>query len=183
MKLILNAPVFEYDIRGLLMAFYPWQKFVTDEEAEDAQCLRVTYEGAYGLIRGMGNVPVVLKCTLELTDEKKAPDGERSPVHIERCLQLDFSDKKAAKSLLKRTLYAMLSEVNGHGLPWGTLTGIRPTKIPMDMLVKGRPEDEIRAHLATDLLVSDEKASLSIDIAKRELKLLQGIDAKDGWSI
>ena len=183
MKLILNAPVFEYDIRGLLMAFYPWQKFVTDEEAEDVQCLRVTYEGAYGLIRGMGNVPVVLKCTLELTDEKKAPDGERSPVHLERCLQLDFSDKKAAKSLLKRTLYAMLSEVNGHGLPWGTLTGIRPTKIPMDMLVKGRPEDEIRAHLATDLLVSDEKASLSIDIAKRELKLLQGIDAKDGWSL
>ncbi|MBQ9909905.1 MAG: coproporphyrinogen dehydrogenase HemZ [Lachnospiraceae bacterium] len=174
MKLLLNAPVFEYDIRGLLMAYYPWQKFVTEEDALDPQCLRVTYEGDAERVKGMGNVPVVLQCTLEFTDHGTV---------LKRCVSLDFSDKKAAKSLLKRTLYGMLKEANGQGLPWGTLTGIRPTKIAAEMLNNGCSEDEIRVHMTTDLLVSDEKTSLSIDVAKRELRLLKGIDAKDGYSL
>ena len=77
----------------------------------------------------------------------------------------------------------MLGEVNGHGLPWGTLTGIRPTKIAAQMLTKGCTEREIRAHMTAELLVSDEKTSLSIDVAKRELRLLEGIDARDGYSL
>ena len=34
-------------------------------------------------------------------------------------------------------VYRTLSEVSGKELPWGDLTGIRPTKIPMKMLEEG----------------------------------------------
>ena len=55
-----------------------------------------------------------------------------------------YEDRKAAKDALKRELYGTLSDLTGIRLPWGTLSGIRPTKIPMGMLEKGRSDEEIR---------------------------------------
>ena len=65
----------------------------------------------------------------------------------------------------------------------GTLTGIRPTKIPMSMLEEGKSEDEIRTFMADTYFCSPEKTELSIDIAKRELGLLNKLDYEKGYSL
>lgn len=47
------------------------------------------------------------------------------------------------KNRLKQLIYTALSEYTGKKLPWGTLTGIRPTKIPMTLLEQGTSKGEI----------------------------------------
>ena len=49
-------------------------------------------------------------------------------------------DAKAYKAAFKRFLYTSLVDYTGKELPWGNLTGIRPTKIAMELLEKGEKE-------------------------------------------
>ena len=179
MKFLTNSNLFEYDIRGLLMAFYPWQKFVTDPEAADEMCFSVRFTGLPEELEPRKDVDLEIGCEIRFSYE---PDASE-PFCKEARLALDFNDRKAAKTKLKQAVYAMLSEASGKTLPWGTLTGIRPTKIAMAMLDKGAAEDEIRAHMVNDLLCSEEKTALNIDIAKRERALLKTIDTENGWSL
>ena len=72
---------------------------------------------------------------------------------------------------------------SGKQLPWGTLTGIRPTKIAMTKLAEGETEDQIFRHMKDTYFTSDEKIHLSIEIAQRERKLLSTIDYKEGYSL
>ena len=44
---------------------------------------------------------------------------------------VNFADRRETKNHLKQILYELLENGSGQTLPWGTLTGIRPTKIPM----------------------------------------------------
>ena len=67
-------------------------------------------------------------------------------------------------------------------LPWGTLSGIRPVKIPMKMMEEGAVPDAIRAHMEDTLYVSPEKTALAMDIAVREKKILSTA-SENGYSL
>ena len=77
----------------------------------------------------------------------------------------------------------ILKSLTGKHLPWGTLTGIRPTKIAMTKLEEGKSEQEIFDYMKKTYFTSDEKINLSIEIAMRERKLLSAIDYKNGYSL
>ena len=76
--------------------------------------------------------------------------------------------RKEVKNILKRLLYRMLSAYTGKELPWGNLTGIRPTKIPMALLEKGWKNSEIAAYMRDTYYTSKEKTALAVMIANRE---------------
>ena len=67
----------------------------------------------------------------------------------------------------------------GKDLPWGSLTGIRPTKIALTRLYEGWQEEDIRAYMKDTYMASDEKIDLSIDIAAREKQLLKPLDYRE----
>ena len=77
----------------------------------------------------------------------------------------------------------MLSSISKKEIPWGVLTGIRPTKIIYDMLEEGMNENEIHEKMKKEFLISKEKLDLCISIASRERKLLNDIDYKNGYSL
>ena len=104
-------------------------------------------------------------------------------MYVGFCDLPDTLTRKEVKDRFKRLIYNALSEYSGRTLPWGTLTGIRPTKIPMGMLEEGATEEEIHQYMKDTYYCSDEKISLSIEIAKWERELLSGIDYKDGYSL
>lgn len=107
-----------------------------------------------------------------------APDGP-----VRRTFAVDFSNRTEKKNALKEHLYRLLEEETGQPLPWGTLTGIRPTKIPMQMLDEGKTKEEIASYMKQTYLASDEKINLSIAIAERERALLSRLDYKNGYSL
>lgn len=63
------------------------------------------------------------------------------------------------KSLIKRHfknhLYEVLSKVSQKTLPWGSLTGVRPTKFARDLVERG----EIKSHLISETLTRDYHVS------------------------
>lgn len=76
------------------------------------------------------------------------------------------------KCELKRQLYKALSEHTGKELPWGTLTGIRPTKLAMQGI-----------DFKKVFYCSDEKTRLCFETAEREKRVLARTDSKNGWSL
>lgn len=182
--LILTDNAFEQDIRELLMAYFPGHSFVHTEEEAD---------GAALLCRGGRDGE---KFTLTLTfpadaaeiglhpefREEEFPLEVRGKTYTMTC-RPDFSIRKAAKNEIKRQLYRLCREITGRELPWGTLTGIRPTKIALTALLDGRSEDEIRREMRETYYTSDEKIGLCLDVAGREKQMISGLDAADGWSL
>ena len=87
----------------------------------------------------------------------------------------EYEHRKETKDGLKRSLYRTLCDYTGHELPWGTLSGIRPTKIPMKMLEEGMTDSRIIGSMMETYLVSRAKAELSLEVAKNEMRLLRGV--------
>ncbi len=77
----------------------------------------------------------------------------------------------------------MLCERTGRTLPWGSLTGIRPTKIALTRLEEGWSEEQIRSYMKETYMASDEKIDLCIEIGAREKKLLAPVDYEKGYSL
>ena len=72
-------------------------------------------------------------------------------------------------------MYLALCEYTGKKLPWGTLTGIRPTKIAVTNIEHGFSDSMILDYYKNVYLTSEQKARLSIDIAHREIDILSDI--------
>lgn len=84
--------------------------------------------------------------------------------------------KSEIKRLAKIMLYQVLSELTGRKLPYGSLTGIRPTKLFHDLAAKGI--DAYR-YFTDYLLVSEEKTKLIEQICENQ----KGIYHKDDKEI
>lgn len=95
----------------------------------------------------------------------------------------ETGDKKAAHDLFKRNLYEKLSKETGKRLPWGYLTGVRPSKIAYAMIENGFDEQAITERFTKDYLVQKEKANLAFCVADTEHKILDEMDYKNGCSL
>ena len=157
-SLLLEDMTFEQDIRELLMAFYPEEKYIyTNEDVFLSLFLS--------------------KKSIEYNIKIKSEDNV-----------LEFSSplretKFDTKNDLKRNIYINLLKLGNKELPWGTLTGIRPTKIVMEMLENGMDLEDIKEHLKDVYLVSDKRIKLCTDTAKNEFNILKKIDYKNGYSL
>ena len=142
---------------------------------------------AHNTEAGMQNV-----CNIEADADKAAGEHERiellwsrgdEPASVYSFCETEGLDRKEKKNVLKQELYKMVSTGLGRELPWGTLSGIRPTKIAMKLLDEGASDDEVFRYMKDVYLASDEKAQLSVDIAKREKALLDKVDYDNGYSL
>lgn len=168
--ILLDDIAFEQDIRELLMAFYPGETFTHEEE--DATKASVVVRG-----RRTGEEREWLELTVQenpLREDSCVPFASIRP---------DFSNRFETKNEIKRSMYGMLRSLTGKELPWGTLTGIRPTKIAMTKLNEGWNEDDVRTYMKETYYTSDEKIALAVDVAQRERQLLQTINYQDGYSL
>ena len=161
-----NIEGFDYDIHSLVKAFYPeadvkvlpWA--IEESSEENLPDIQIKFEDS----------SIYFSILNDEFDSLKV-------IYDENC------DRSVIKNHLKRLIYTGLSKYTKKELPWGTLTGIRPTKIAMTLLDEGSNEEEIREYMKEVYLLSDEKLELAIDIAKREKALLDTIHYKDGYSI
>lgn len=164
----LNEMQFEYDIHSLVKAFYPGKEVKVLEKSSEKQSEEGMPEFEIDFQSASISFYII-------------EDGERK---YERQTVLKQPDSRPdVKNDLKQLIYDSLSEYLGKELPWGTLTGIRPTKIPMTLLEEGKSEDEILKYMKDVYKISDEKGNLSLEIAKREKELLSRLHYKDGYSL
>ena len=153
----LNEDNFEYDIYSLVKAFYPKEdvRIGTDEAPVDED--------------------VSFTMDVKYADHALTLDGKE--------VEIDYSNRPDTKNRLKLAIYKSLSERTGKTLPWGTLTGIRPTKISLGMIEEGASDDEITSYMKDTYLTSQEKIDLSLEVSHKEHELLSKIDYDNGYSV
>ncbi|AKA71995.1 coproporphyrinogen III oxidase [Clostridium scatologenes] len=83
-----------------------------------------------------------------------------------------FSNGETIKSGIKKAIFKYLHKKTGKELPWGTLIGIRPSKIALELINQGKDDEYIINYFSEHSLVKKNKAELCIDIAKSEKSLV-----------
>ena len=159
-----NRENYQYDLHALLKSFYPEHDVrvyaaETQEEHQDdeKQVIIQLFNDSMNVILDI--------------------DVRKEYVHTYK------NDTDVIKKECKLSIYQDLCDYTGKTLPWGNLTGIRPTKLAMGMLAEGKEDAEIVAWLKAAHAVSDEKAQLSLDIARREKAILDRLHYEDGYSL
>lgn len=67
----------------------------------------------------------------------------------------------------------------GYRPSWGIMTGVRPSKLAMELLEAGKTPKEARAALARDYFAIPKKASLATEVALNEKAIVGTPDRKD----
>lgn len=81
-----------------------------------------------------------------------------------------FIEEESIKETIKKLIFKSLSELTGEVYPWGTLVGIRPSKIALKHLKEGKSNKEIEDSFYKEHYTQAEKAKLCIDVAQFEEK-------------
>ena len=74
--------------------------------------------------------------------------------------------KRAARRLVRQTMYDLCREVTGVHPPWGSLTGIRPTHLMQEAIARGLDEHAAKRYVIENFDVTQEKADLLWEIAQ-----------------
>lgn len=164
----LNVTNYEYDVHAMVGAFFPGEQIKVQTPESKA-------------VRDAGGHPS--RVSVRLHDEGAVLDLDGAvyrwdwpgPGQQEHTPGNKVTDGVKYKEGFKRFLYQSLCEATGKTLPWGDLTGIRPTKIAFSLLEQGMDDEEIIKYYREKYFVGREKAELSVGIAKRERELLSGI--------
>ena len=166
-----NTEIFNNDIRAMLQAFFDNEKVVLTKEGA-----RLSLKADFVMDRDVETmVETGGYVTFTLADE----DGYEAS----KTVVVNFMDKKLARNPLKAGLYRLLSEYTGKTLPWGSMTGVRPTKVATEMLERGVPEEQIHKVYTDTYLTIDQKADICIEVAKKEQELFQGFEYEEEYCL
>ena len=163
--LVENDISYTNDLRAMLQAFYAEEKIqgvspeqVADYKRELFQEFRFVFTALYR------------------EQHTRLRLEENGKVVFTAYINGDYENRAAFRNRLKLASYRLLSDYTGRELPWGSLTGMRPTKIASKALQDGLERDEIIDGYMEAYQVSEEKATLAVDVAIREKELLESVD-------
>ena len=126
---------YAYEFQMLIREFLPFARFCTSEEEADLS-LRIHDQQVLLSREGEQKIQLLSDGTPSLTGDPY-------------------------KNRIKKAIYELLSELTGTRLPWGILTGVRPTKIAYAALDKGSSQEEIVHDLVQDFCLQEDKARCS----------------------
>ena len=182
----INHPSFEYDVNSIVKAFYP------DRQVKVLTPESVSLWEEYQEVKALGEEVSLEEIGIELSEagavmtmkvEGRTPESLGAEYEWQSLAGTLTDGYDQYKAGFKTFLYKTLEHHAGKSLPWGNLTGIRPTKIAYGLLEEGKSSEEIQEYLQKKYFVSDEKALLSIDVAQRERELLSQVHYQGGYSL
>ncbi len=153
----LNTDRYEYDIHSLVKAFYPHMRVIFQpSQAKDSE-------------------EISFSLAINIQADHMVIEGES--------YDIDTSDMSIARNTIKKALYLYLSKRTNKTLPWGTLTGVRPTKRPMEQLLVGKSQEQAIEDMEQMYFTSHEKAALATRVAQRELQVLSTLPLEKSYSL
>ncbi len=175
---------YEQELRPLIRAFLPGAQFEVSHYEADEEFMRVVCERE--------EQPAILQanaaneysfCLLLMEDWFRMRVYRLGELIGSADADGICSERKAFRNCVARELYTILKKETGKELPWGILTGVRPTKPVYEAIRRGETEEIISEHLRTEYFCSEEKIATSLAVAKREYEILKTMDYEQGYSI
>lgn len=144
-----NVDDYNNDFRAMIQAFIPREKIVLTREGT-----RLTFQAELE----------ETQTVLSLWENEKKLEEEIAYCH--------YRDKKAARNPIKAATYYILSRYCNKLLPWGSMTGVRPTKFATARLEQGWKEEDIIREYEEQYLTTRQKGEICYRVARREQELL-----------
>ncbi len=94
--------------------------------------------------------------------------GEAAEINLPAPTGTPVELRRARKRQVKMALYELLKKMTGMRLPWGALTGIRPTRLLYEALDAGMDLAFARSRVMREFDVSADRAQLLCDIAEMQ---------------
>ena len=148
---------FRNDIGDVVRLFYGEGAAVAQEEAADAQLVHIHEEHD-----GIWTERFSFLC-----DDCKEENVLSAPVFAG-----GLEEKRQLKRLVKRCCYQLFKTYTGRQPAWGSLTGIRPTRLYYQQMEMGKTRDQARATLAELFDLTDEKLDLLDEIISAQEGLI-----------
>ena len=145
MEILLDDYSFEYEFFNVAREFFP----VT---IDDCSVIKIAYE----------QIENKLKIKIDINADK----GHKFFENLYELTKLE-----SVRNRCRLGLYDALSQYFDVKLPWGDLTGIRPTKVAYDLMRFGIKKTNISSYLRENYRVSDEKIKLILDIIENQKPL------------
>jgi len=165
MKLTVIGDINAFYVQTLCMIFFPGEKFVEDQEiTEETPIMQVTVK----------NSETESYAKAILTYKGKTAEAEKTVEFVPERTKL-----RTAKIAAGNVVLAVGSEILGYRPSWGMLTGVRPSKVAMEMLLNNNSKAKVRRILNNDYFVIPKKAALATDIARREQRIIGNPDIRD----
>ena len=120
MKLTVNGDINSFYVQTLCMIFFPGERFVENQEiTEDTPIMEVTVVN--------NDAASYAKATLTLNG--KTAQAEKTVEFVP-----ERTKQRTAKIAAGNVVLAVGSEILGYRPSWGMLTGVRPSKVAMEMV-------------------------------------------------
>lgn len=103
---------------------------------------------------------------IEIGNSKVSIEG------MESTSSYDFEEGLTFKESLKKSIFSYFTALSGKVFPWGTLVGIRPSKIALSLMHQGKSEKEIAEYFAKHYSAREDKSRLCMEVAKTELEMV-----------
>ncbi|MBR6040166.1 MAG: coproporphyrinogen dehydrogenase HemZ [Clostridia bacterium] len=124
-RLITNTPQYSNDIAEEIRMFLGLVSIAPDETPETTLTISAMLNDAdKTATAAAGGDPITVSYTVDETDP--------------------LDRKRQEKRALKRAVYALMQRLNPTEMPWGSLTGIRPTKLLRELCVRVGDEEAVR---------------------------------------
>ena len=162
MKLFIEGNINAYYVQTLVMIYFPGEKFSEDENDEHELHLRLV-EGATEI-----SAAVTLRC------HGKSVSAEWSSPYRE-----DLTADRLKKIVIGHVILSAASELLHYRPSWGMLTGVRPSKVATELLLRGMSKSRVKRALASDYLVIPKKAALATEVALLEQQIIGKPEARD----
>ena len=161
MRIAIKTPFegFRNDIADVVRLFYGEGAAVNPDEACDAELIHThqlrqdVWETRFSFVDG----DAVYEHSLS----------------ADACLDGGLEEKRQLKRLIKRCCYQLLKTYTGRRPAWGSLTGIRPTRLYYQQMEQGKSRNDARLALKDLFDLSDEKIDLLDEIISAQEGLIE----------
>lgn len=165
MKLIIDGDINKYYVQMLCMIYFPGIRFGEDEpDTPDNPILSLK------AVRDDAGVStfVELKLNGRICSAQKRVEYSN-----------DVSRDRTMKLAVGEAVLAAAGEMTSYRPSWGMLTGVRPSKVAMEMLNAGISKTRTKKKLTSDYLVIPKKSELATKVALNEIKIIGSPDPRD----
>lgn len=165
----LQGHIYEYDIKEMVRQYFP---------KENIQMIS-------DLSKASKNELIIINGLKVEKDKYKFYTifQKKNQILLKEIMQLrtpsfenDKEKQRWEKRKLKVILYYSMEKQYSKSLPWGILTGIRPTKIVHKLMDEEKKEENIAKVLKSQFLLSNKKIKLLMDVVKQERDIVYPID-------
>ncbi|MBE6600183.1 MAG: coproporphyrinogen dehydrogenase HemZ [Ruminococcaceae bacterium] len=155
MKVTLNGELNKYYVQMLCMIFFPGVKFSDSED----DGLSVTV--------GIEKSETGVTAKVHLVFDEKVADAEATEEYSP-----EATEERTLKIAVGAAMLAAGGELLGYRPSWGMLTGVRPSKVAMELLQSGYSKTRVKKILNQKYSVIPKKASLATDVALAESSII-----------